>query len=446
MSVSIPKGVFDILPSHPNSEDSWKDSDRWQYLESVIRDIAKDYGFKEIRTPLFERTELFKRSVGESSDIVTKEMYTFEDKGKRSMTLRPEGTASVMRCLIEKGLHNQLPLQKLFYIAPMFRYERPQAGRFRQHHQFGIEAIGNGSPEQDVEVIDVLYSFYSRLGLKDLTVYLNSVGDSESRAAYRQALKDYLTPHLSNLSEDSQTRFEMNPLRILDSKDSKDKEIIKDAPSILDYLNDECKEHFERVRTGLNLLEIPYEINHKLVRGLDYYNKTVFEIVAGELGAQNSIGAGGRYDGLISSLGGPDLQAVGFGTGMERIIQTMIKQGAPFPEVSGPTCFLVPLGDEAKKFCIPLLHQLRTKGIPSEMDYSGRKLKHVMRYADSIQAKYVAVIGEGELERGVVELKEMATRESTEIPLSDFQSIWRLFKENLSDEFDGRVLSEFSNE
>ncbi|MFT4553618.1 MAG: histidyl-tRNA synthetase [Chlamydiales bacterium] len=443
MSVSIPKGVFDILPSHSNSEDSWKDSYRWQYVERVIREITKDYGFKEIRTPLFERTELFKRSVGESSDIVTKEMYTFEDKGKRSMTLRPEGTASVMRSLIEKRLHNQLPLQKLFYIAPMFRYERPQAGRFRQHHQFGIEAIGNGAPEQDVEVIDLLYSFYQRLGLKNLTVYLNSVGDNESRTEYRQSLKDYLTPHLSDLSEDSQARFETNPLRILDSKDPKDKAIIKDAPSILDYLNAECKEHFEQVREGLDLLGIPYEINHKLVRGLDYYNKTVFEIVSGELGAQNSIGAGGRYDGLISSLGGPDLQAVGFGTGIERIIQTMIKQEVFFPEAPRPTCFLVPLGDAAKKVCTPLLHNLRSEGIPSEMDYSGRKLKLIMRYADSIQAKYVAVIGDGELEKGIVEMKEMATRESFEIPLSDFKEIGKLLKENLSGEFDGRVLREF---
>lgn len=424
MPISIPKGVFDIISQNLEKE-RWKNSDVWQYIESVVHKVVKNYGFKEIRTPIFERTELFTQSVGETSDIVVKEMYTFNDRKGRSMTLRPEGTASVMRSVIEKRLYEQCPLQKFYYIAPMFRYERPQAGRFRQHHQFGVEVIGNSAAEQDVEVIEMMYVFYQQLGLKNLVVYLNSVGDIACREAYRQALKEYLSPYLSDLSSDSQVRFETNPLRILDSKDSQDQEILKSAPLILDYLNEECREHFNRVCKYLKLLNIPYEINQNLVRGLDYYQRTVFEVVSGELGAQNSVGAGGRYDGLVKSLGGPDLPAIGFGIGLERVIQTMLKQGVDIPSSPRSCYFLIPLGEKAKDVCLTLLQQLRENDIPAEMDYSGRKLKSVMRYADIIKAKYVVVIGDEEIERGIVELKEMSSGETKEICLNLFLEIVR---------------------
>lgn len=417
MTISIPPGVFDILPVDP--KEKWRSAYLWQFVESIIRTIAHNYGFQEIRTPLFERTELFQRSVGETSDIVSKEMYTFEDKGGRSMSLRPEGTASVMRALIEHQLCNASPIQKLYYICPMFRYERAQAGRYRQHHQFGVEAIGNGNPEQDAEIIDLLFSLCGRLGLKNLQVSLNSIGDSQSRLNYRTALQEYLRGHFEQLSEDSKVRFETNPLRILDSKDPNDKMINEKAPSILDFLNSECKEHFEAVKNLLQFLKIPFRVNSSLVRGLDYYNKTVFEITAGELGAQNSVAGGGRYDGLLKSLGGPDLPTIGFGMGIERILQTMLKQEVTFPNPLQPMIFLIALGDQAKTTCFQLLHTLRSNNIPAQMDFSNKKLNKIMQYADHIQAKYVAILGDNELTENAVELKFMATGEKTKVYLSD---------------------------
>lgn len=431
MKYTIPPGVFDILPTDP--KDTWKSSYLWQHIEEMIRKTARDYGFQEIRTPLFERTELFKRGVGESSDIVSKEMYTFIDKGERSMSLRPEGTAPVMRAFIENQLGQQSPTHKLFYISSMFRYERTQAGRYRQHHQFGVEAIGVASPEQDVEVIDLLYTFYQRLGLKHLKLNLNSIGDPECRLAYRKALQDYLYAFLNELSEDSKTRFETNPLRILDSKNPHDRKILLNAPSILDFLNAECKDHFQEVQKLLDQLKIPYSINPQLVRGLDYYNKTVFEVVAEELGAQNSIGGGGRYDGLLKQLGGPDLPAMGFGTGIERIIQTLLKQEIQVPQRNEPSIFLIPLGDEAKKVCFSLLHNLRALGIPAQMDFSGKKLNKAMQLANDVRARFVAVIGDDELRTNILQLKEMATGETTPAPLHHLPSILKI--ENQSGDF-----------
>lgn len=407
MKYPIPPGVFDIIPR--NSQEAWKSSYLWAYVEEIIRGTARDYGYQEIRTPLFERTELFQRSVGETSDIVSKEMYTFEDKGGRSLSLRPEGTAPAMRAFIEHQLHQSAPVQKLFYLASMFRYERAQAGRYRQHHQFGAEAIGNSSPEQDAELIDFLYTLYQRLGLKNLTLFINSLGDNASRQAFRQALKEYVFPHLSLLSPESQARFETNPLRILDSKDPRDRDIVAHAPSILDFLSDEAREHFEGLKHLLTLLRIPYLVNPSLVRGLDYYNKTVFEVVSGELGAQNSLGGGGRYDGLLQTLGGPDLPSIGFGTGIERILQTMINQNVSLPQPEHPTIFLIALGEKAKVACFELLHLLRQQGIPSQMDFSGRKLGKILQYADQIGSTYVAVIGDHELDQQEIELKEMSS-------------------------------------
>jgi histidyl-tRNA synthetase len=391
-------------------------------VEEIMRKTAHDYGFKEIRTPVFERTELFVRGFGEGSDIVSKEMYTFLDKAERSMSLRPEGTASVMRAFIEKRLYQFPGLHKFFYIGPMFRYERPQAGRYRQHHQFGAEAIGIAKPHQDAEMIDMLYSLYRRLGLKDLTVMINSVGDEATRAPYRKALCDYLQPHAEELSPDSRVRLNKNPLRILDSKDLKDQKLLEGAPSILDFLSEEAKDHFQVVQKLLSELNISYVVNPKLVRGLDYYNKTVFEITYGDLGAQNTIGAGGRYDGLIASLEGPDLPAVGWATGIERLLQTMNKQNFSFPKPPHPFIFLIALGEDGFHFCFSFLHQLREHGIPASMDLAQKKLQQSLQLANSEKADFCLVIGDEELQSQKVKLKNMATRETLEIPLSELLS------------------------
>lgn len=416
MKYTLPPGVFDIIPK--DEQEKWKSSYLWEYVEKIIRDTARSYGYLEIRTPLFEKTELFQRSVGDTSDIVTKEMYTFLDKGNRSLSLRPEGTAPVMRAFVEHQFHQNQSLQKLFYIVPMFRYERTQAGRYRQHHQFGVEAVGNASPEQDAEVIDLLYTLYRRLGLTNLTLMINSIGNPNSRQQFKLALKNFLQPHFSNLSPDSQTRLETNPLRILDSKDPRDREIVAHAPSILDFLDEESHSHFEELKNLLALLNIPYQVNPLLVRGLDYYNKTVFEVVANELGSQNSIGGGGRYDGLLPELGGPDLPSIGFGTGIERLLQTMINQQAPLPIPPRPILYFIALGDKAKKACFTLLHSLRQQGIPSQMDFSSKKVGKAMQQANQLNAKYVVVIGDHELESNEAELKEMETGLQEKIPLS----------------------------
>ncbi|MCP5469654.1 MAG: histidine--tRNA ligase [Chlamydiales bacterium] len=417
MNYRIPKGVFDILP---DDEEMWRSSHLWRYVESVVREIADTFGYREIRTPLFETTELFQRGIGTTTDIVTKEMYTFHDRANRSMTLRPEGTAPVMRAFIEKHLEG---VHKLFYLAPMFRYERQQAGRYRQHHQFGVEAVGVSSPFQDVEVIELLHTLYTRLGLRNLTLHVNSIGDLETRKKFRHALKAYLKPHFNELSTESQQRYETNPLRILDSKNANDKKILEEAPSILDFLEGAAKEHFDGV---LSLLTIPFEVNPRLVRGLDYYNNTVFEITAGELGAQNSIGGGGRYDGLMKQLGGADLPAFGFGTGLERIIQTCLAQGVTLPKKPATALLLIPLGEEAKRVCFKKVASLRTKGIAAEMDFTGKKLKQVMRYADRSGTRFVAVIGEEELQKNNFELKEM---ESGKVEKLTFEKLEKRLKD-----------------
>jgi histidyl-tRNA synthetase len=427
MNIKAPPGVFDILPK--DSKDIWKESHLWNYVEQVVRVTAAQFGFQEIRTPIFEKTELFQRGVGETTDIVSKEMYTFEDRGERMLSLRPEGTAPTIRSFIENNLAHQSPVHKLFYIGPMFRYERAQAGRYRQHHQFGAEVIGTATPGQDAEVIDLLYTTYKRLGLKNLQVMINSIGDQECRSKFREALKNYLKEHYEKLSADSKNRFEKNPLRILDSKDPHDQDIIKNAPSILDFLSPESRLHFEQVQEYLTLLNIPFRINPCLVRGLDYYNRTVFEVTAEELGAQNSIGGGGRYDTLIKQLGGPDLPALGFGTGIERIIQTMIKQEAPLPESYRPAIYFIPLGETAEKTCFKVLHELREERINAQMDFSGRKLGKVMQYANQIGAKFVAVAGNQEIESETIELKNMETGEKFLAPLYHLSRILRIESE-----------------
>ncbi|PIS02638.1 MAG: histidine--tRNA ligase [Chlamydiae bacterium CG10_big_fil_rev_8_21_14_0_10_42_34] len=415
MEHKIPKGTFDILPY--GTEDTWRLTDLWQYVEDVIRSISCEYGYREIRTPIYEMTGLFDRGVGETSDIVTKEMFTFEDKGGRSITLRPEGTSSVMRAFIENRLSNVGAVHKLFYTGPMFRYERPQSGRYRQHHQFGIEAIGNGSAMQDAEVIDLLCQFYQRLGLKNLKVHVNSVGDLESRTNFKAALLKYLSPHFAELSEDSKTRFEKNPLRILDSKDPKDKEIVKGAPSILDHLTPDAKEHFETLCQCLEKIKIPYVIDDRIVRGLDYYNKTVFEVLTGDLGAQNTIGAGGRFDGLISTFGGPNIPAVGFATGLERVIQVMIAQKVAIPNPKRPLVYFIPMGDAAKEACFSLATQCRHQKIGADIELNSKKMQTAIQNGVRIEATYCVIIGSEELEKKYVQLKNLQTREQREVKL-----------------------------
>lgn len=420
MQIQIPKGTFDILPY--GAKEPWRLSSLWQYAEELIRQTAFEYGYKEIRTPVYERTELFDRGAGETSDIVTKEMFTFQDKGGRSISLRPEGTASTMRAFIENHLADLGQVHKLFYIAPMFRYERPQSGRYRQHHQFGVEAIGSGAPEQDAEIIDLLLEIYRRLGLKNLKVLLNTVGDLPSRNAYRSALIDFLRPHFSDLSNDSQARFEINPLRILDSKDPKDQEILKGAPSILKHLTPEAAEHFTTVRKALDLLGIRYEVNDRIVRGLDYYNKTVFEVVSEDLGAQSTVGAGGRFDGLIKTFGGPDLPAVGFATGLERVLQVLLAQGAPLPKPKHSCVYFIPLGAEERLVCLRLATLCRHHGIAAEIELNTYKMQTALQNALKSEADYCAIIGSDEMRNQSAQLKHLKTRTSHNIPLQEFVS------------------------
>ncbi|MBX7067218.1 MAG: histidine--tRNA ligase [Parachlamydiales bacterium] len=417
MQAQMPKGTFDILPY--GTEEDWQISDIWQFVETALRKISCDYGYREIRTPIYEMTGIFDRGIGETSDIVSKEMFTFQDKGGRSITLRPEGTAAVMRSFIEHNLSNLGTVHKLFYTGPMFRYERPQSGRYRQHHQFGIEAIGNGSPEQDAEVIDLLIEFYHRLGLKNLKVHINTVGDLESRNHFRNALLNYLKPHFAELSEESKIRFEKNPLRILDSKDPKDKEIVKGAPSILHSLTPAAKAHFNAVCRCLEEMKIPFVVDDKIVRGLDYYNKTVFEVMAGELGAQNTIGGGGRFDGLIATLGGPDLPSVGWATGLERVIQVMMAQKVSVPKPCRPKVYFIPMGEEAMSKSLALATQCRHKGIGADIELSGRKMQAAIQNALRAEASYCAIIGSNELAQGKLQLKNLQTREQREIRFED---------------------------
>lgn len=431
MDIKALPGVFDILPGTPKEE--WRSSHLWNYVEKVMRETAYEYGFREIRTPLLERAELFKRVVGETTDIVSKEMYTFLDRGERLLSLRPEGTASVARAYIEHHLQHESSIQKLFYIGPMFRYERQQAGRYRQHHQFGVEAIGTDAPEQDAEVIDLLHTLYSRLGLQNLTVRINSLGSKESRSSFREALINYLLPFSKELSEDSRNRVSINPLRVLDSKDPRDKEIVAGAPKILDFLSAEDQDHFSKVLKCLDQLEIPYVIDPLIVRGLDYYNRTIFEVVSGELGSQNSVGGGGRYDGLISLLGGPQVPSSGFGTGIERIIQVMIKQNVALPTAPSPILYLIPMGDAAKDVCFKLTHKLREEHLPVEMDFTGRKLNKSMQYANQIKARFVAVVGDDELASKQVDLKDMITGEKSPVDLYKMGRILKI--EHHGDQF-----------
>lgn len=415
--IQAPKGTFDILPY--STKEAWKLSSLWQELEEAIRQVTKDYGYLEIRTPIYESTELFDRSAGETSDIVTKEMFTFKDRGDRSISLRPEGTAAVMRSMIENHMLDRGGVHKLYYVGPMFRYERPQSGRYRQHHQFGIEAVGTGSFLQDVEVIDLLLELYRRVGLKSTSLLINSVGDPSSRAHYKEALLQFLTPHLKDLSEDSKLRFEKNPLRILDSKDPVDRQILEKAPSILEFLSLEAKKHFDAVCRSLDHLGISYRIDPSLVRGLDYYNHTVFEIVSKDLGSQATVGAGGRYDGLLKTFGGPDLASVGCATGMERLLQVMLASRQEMTTTKGPFVYFVGLDEMAREKAFELVCHCRHQGIEAQIELGNYKLQHGLQNALKIDAEFCAILGKEELDQQKIQIKELKTRDSFSVDLSN---------------------------
>jgi histidyl-tRNA synthetase len=398
------RGVKDILPG---------EIERVQRMESICREVFENFGFTEIRIPVFESTQVFARSIGASTDIVEKEMYTFADRDGKSLTLRPEGTASVVRAYIEHQLHLKEAVTKLYYLGPMFRYERPQAGRFRQFYQTGIEALGTDSPLLDIEVLTVLTLILQRMSIPHARLEINSLGDRVCRPLYRKALKAFLSDKLSRLCEDCRRRFDTNPLRILDCKKESCRTITAKAPSSLDHLCDDCQRHFGDVREGLKHLKIPFEINERLVRGLDYYTRTAFEVTASGLGAQNAISAGGRYDGLVEALGGPSTPGIGFAMGVERIASLMERI-----EPTKPDLFFALLGEEARRQMFPVVMQLREIGLRIEMDYAGGGLKKQMGLSDKLGARYTLIVGENELKSGKGILRNMATKEQTEPPLS----------------------------
>ncbi|MGX7232761.1 histidine--tRNA ligase [Enterococcus italicus] len=413
MKYQRPKGTNDILPG---------ESEKWQFVEETARLLFKDYQFDEIRTPLFEHIEVISRSVGDTSDIVTKEMYDFYDKGDRHITLRPEGTAPIVRSFVENKLYGpEFPKPyKVYYTGPMFRYERPQKGRLRQFHQIGVECFGSKNPATDVEIMAMALAFFEQLGISDLRLVINTLGDSETRVSYRQALIEYLTPFEEQLSADSKRRLHENPLRVLDSKDKKDKEIVANAPQILDYLTAESKTHFETVIAMLDALGIVYEVDSNMVRGLDYYTHTIFEIMhdSDALGTQSTICAGGRYDNLIEEFGGESTPGFGFGIGIERVLLTLDSEGIELPTIDTIDAYVVHLGEETNVEALKLVQAIRNAGFSADRDYMGRKAKAQFKSADKAKARLVVTIGDSELAEQQVKIKNMATRVEATYPLA----------------------------
>lgn len=415
MKLQKPKGTQDILP---------QESAKWQYVEQFARGLFAQYQYAEIRTPMFEHYEVISRSVGDTTDIVSKEMYDFYDKGDRHITLRPEGTAPVVRSYVENKLFApevQKPA-KFYYMGPMFRYERPQAGRLRQFHQIGVECFGAANPAIDVETIAMAAHFFEELGIQQVRLHLNTLGNAESRAAYRQALIDYLTPLKDQLSKDSQRRLSENPLRVLDSKEKEDKAAVAGAPSILDYLDTESATHFQAVRSMLDDLGIAYTIDPTMVRGLDYYNHTIFEFMAEVAGSELTICAGGRYDGLVSYFAGPDTPAFGFGMGMERLLLVLEKQGIALPEQSPLDAYVAVLGQECNAVALGLVQAIRRQGFRVERDYLDRKLKAQFKSADVLGATALITLGESEVTTGTVLVKHNQTRKQVETSLEHLQT------------------------
>lgn len=413
MNFKVPRGTQDILP-----QDSWK----WHKVEQIISDVCRAYRYSEIRTPIFEQTELFQRTVGDATDIVQKEMYTFEDRGKRSMTLRPEGTAPVVRSFVENKMHG-IPDQpvKLYYVGPMFRYERQQAGRYRQFVQFGVEAIGSDNPMIDAEVIALALDVYRRAGLKDLKLVINSLGDRESRAKHREALVAHFESHIEEFCSDCQTRLHQNPLRILDCKKDHEHPLMATAPKLTDYLSDENAAYFDAVQNYLKALNISFEVDPNLVRGLDYYNHTAFEIMSTSegFGAITTLCGGGRYDGMTEEIGGPNAPGIGFAMSIERLLLAMEAENVTFENDELLDVYVATLGEEAEEFGFVLTQQLRAANIHTDTDFLQRKMKGQMKTADRQQARFVIVIGETEVEQQIVQLKNMETGEQREVAVSD---------------------------
>lgn len=409
-TVQRPRGTQDVIPNEAH---------KWQTIEKVCRETAEQFGFKEIRTPTFEDTGLFVRSVGDTTDVVQKEMYTVSAKGDSEFTLKPEGTAGVIRAMLENGILNDGVPQKLFYITPCFRHEKPQAGRLREFHQFGCEMIGPSSPSADADVIALAKSVIDRLGIKDATLHLNSIGCLECRAKYHQALKEYFSARKNELCGTCQERLEKNPMRILDCKSPICSDIAKDAPVILDYLCKECDDHFNKLQEILTVMGIDFVIDTKIVRGLDYYTKTVFEFITNSIGAQGTVLGGGRYDGLVEALGGQPTPALGFGSGIERLLLTMENSGCEFIEKNTCDLYIASMGENAQNHAVSLALALRDEGFFTEYDLMGRGLKAQMKYANKINAKFTLVLGDSELETKQAKLKQMDTGEETYISLDE---------------------------
>ena len=417
MKFQRPKGTADILPGQ---------SQKWNYVEETARDLFQDYRYSEIRTPLFENFEVFSRTSGDTSDVVTKEMYDFHDKGDRHISLRPEGTAGVVRAFVENKLYGpefQRPY-KVFYMGSMFRYERPQSGRLREFHQIGVEAFGSDAPALDVEVIAMAMDLLTRFGLQNLHLVINTLGDQQSRDAYRDALIAYLEPHFDELSDDSKERLHKNPLRVLDSKDPRDQAFVADAPSILDYLSEEARVHFEETKNLLEELAIPYEIDATMVRGLDYYNHTIFEIMTSLDGSDDltTICAGGRYNGLVEELGGPEVSGVGFGLGIERLLLLMDEQGVVIPDLNDLTAYVVGIGAETSPVTLKIVQALRHNDITAERDYLDRKPKAQFKSANKENAKFTITIGDNELANQTANVKSMLTGEEVSVPQAEIMT------------------------
>lgn len=407
------KGTKDVLP---------KDVHKNQYIEATALDIASKFGYKEIRTPVFEYTELFQRGVGDTTDVVQKEMYTFDDKGGRSISLRPEGTAGAVRSFLENGLCNEALPQKVCYLTSCYRYEKPQAGRLREFHQFGVECFGTASPLADAEIIALAKSIFDTLGVRDLSLEINSIGCPKCRAEYHKALKEYFASRKDELCDTCKGRLDRNPMRILDCKSPICHEIAHGAPVVIDYLCDECKEHFEKVQKYLDAQNIEYKINPQIVRGLDYYTKTVFEFVSNSIGAQGTVCGGGRYDGLVEELGGQHTASLGFAMGLERLMLLMEAQGCEFPQAEKPDLFIVALGEKATLKALEIAKDMREEGFSALLDLNQRSVRAQMKYADKLGAKFNVVIGDNEVENKIAKLKNMQTGEETEINLDTFVS------------------------
>ena len=410
MAIKAPKGTKDTMP---------RDSYKVQYIEKEFSELCRLYGFGEVRTPMFESTELFNRGVGETTDIVQKEMYTFEDLGHRSITLKPEGTSPAVRAFIESHDYAEMQPTKYYYDTPCFRYERPQAGRLREFHQFGVENFGTPDMMADAEVIALASDFIKKIGIEDVELRINSVVCRECRPVYRKALQDYLRPYYEDLSDISKDRFEANPMRIIDSKDITDQRIAKDAPYMLDYLCDDCKAAFEALKTNLDAMGISYVVDPRIVRGLDYYTKTAFEFVTTKIGAQGTVCGGGRYDHLVEEIGGPSIPGVGFGLGKERLLILMEQNDIIVDDPNVPDISVSFIGDKARLYALDLVHKLRACGVSAIIDTLNRNLKGQMKYANKLNARYSVVIGENEIEKGIVTLKNMNSGEQKEINAID---------------------------